>query len=726
VVELNFNPKSVPPETASHAWEPPQAARAPSARRPWSKQPSTQDPRTERARRIPIEEEVVRYGVKLERQGAELVGPCPKCGGDDRFAVNAIKQVFNCRGCDVGGDVIDLVMHLNGVDFSTALDTLTGDRPAPSKPEGKRPAAKAQANVTPRWIYKNEDGSPYLGVVRIDKPDGKKSFAQYHWNGGGWATGKPDGPKIPYRLPEIVQSPGRPVFVCEGEKCADAVADLGLGWLATTASEGASKWTADLNKWFAGRSVYVLADNDEPGAKHAQLVASNLHGVAREVRIVELEGLSDGEDVFDWIKREQFPENLLRIAEEAPTWQPKQATAEQPSEEGDIGDNKPVGVTASPFVYRSPATIPRREFLFGRHAVRKFVSVTAAAGGTGKTANAMVEQVAFVIGRDLLNDHLRSSGGAWYIGLEDPLEEYERRLAAILLHYKIDPSEIEGGFFLDSGRDQDFVIARESRNGVVITEPVVDSIIREILANNITHVTIDPYVSCHGVNENDNAAMERVARQWAGIADATGAAIELVHHIRKLAPGEELTAEAARGAKALTDAARSVRLLVQMQKDEAEKLGVDERRRYFRVVNGKANLFLPPDEAVWRKLVTVPLGNGGADYPGDEIQVAATWSAPKATDGISSSQVAEVIARLGEGEYRADSQANAWAGHVVADVLGLDLERPAERAKVKSLLRTWIDSGALLTERRKDTKRQEREFIVPGPSIDLRSGSAPP
>jgi hypothetical protein len=52
------------------------------------------------------------------------------------------------------------------------------------------------------------------------------------------------------------------------------------------------------------------------------MVASNLNGVAREVHIVKLEGLGDGEDVFDWIKREPFPENLLRIAEDSPLWNP--------------------------------------------------------------------------------------------------------------------------------------------------------------------------------------------------------------------------------------------------------------------------------------------------------------------------------------------------------------------------------------------------------------------
>ena len=69
-----------------------------------------------------------------------------------------------------------------------------------------------------------------------------------------------------------------------------------IGLVATTNTEGADngtgkKWTAELNKWFAGKTVYILPDNDKPGRKHATHVANNLHGVAREVRVVELPGL---------------------------------------------------------------------------------------------------------------------------------------------------------------------------------------------------------------------------------------------------------------------------------------------------------------------------------------------------------------------------------------------------------------------------------------------------
>jgi hypothetical protein len=64
-----------------------------------------------RARTVRVEAEIVCRGIKLRLAGAELSGPCPKCGGEDRFATNIKKQVWNCRGCRTGGDVIDLVVQ---------------------------------------------------------------------------------------------------------------------------------------------------------------------------------------------------------------------------------------------------------------------------------------------------------------------------------------------------------------------------------------------------------------------------------------------------------------------------------------------------------------------------------------------------------------------------------------------------------------------------------------
>src|SRR5262249_7229255 len=87
------------------------------------------------AKSVAIEAELARRGIMMKRAGRELVGPCLVCGGTDRFAVNIGKQVWNCRGCAKGGDVIDLVQHLDGTTFRKAVKTLSGEqsRPTPTR-----------------------------------------------------------------------------------------------------------------------------------------------------------------------------------------------------------------------------------------------------------------------------------------------------------------------------------------------------------------------------------------------------------------------------------------------------------------------------------------------------------------------------------------------------------------------------------------------------------------
>src|SRR6516164_6971922 len=93
------------------------------------------------AKAIPIASELARRGHRLRRTGQELVGPCPRCGGRDRFAVNVRKQVWNCRGCAKGGDVIDLVKHIDGGTLGEAVKTLTGMSARPTSPTRPTPPA---------------------------------------------------------------------------------------------------------------------------------------------------------------------------------------------------------------------------------------------------------------------------------------------------------------------------------------------------------------------------------------------------------------------------------------------------------------------------------------------------------------------------------------------------------------------------------------------------------
>ena len=93
------------------------------------------DPRLAEAALIPIMDAAARLGVQgLRRAGVEHVGPCPSCGGRDRFAIHPRKGVFNCRGCGASGDQIALTQLVLRCDFKGALAFLVGDEIAHPDP----------------------------------------------------------------------------------------------------------------------------------------------------------------------------------------------------------------------------------------------------------------------------------------------------------------------------------------------------------------------------------------------------------------------------------------------------------------------------------------------------------------------------------------------------------------------------------------------------------------
>ena len=87
--------------------------------------------------------------------------------------------------------------------------------------------------------------------------------------------------------------------------------------------------------------------------------------------------------------------------------------------------------------------MPPREFAYGTHYIRKFVSAGFGAPGGGKSSKRMVEALAMASGRALPGVKPVQRLRVWYWNGEDPQEETDRRLAAACLHYGISPEEIE-------------------------------------------------------------------------------------------------------------------------------------------------------------------------------------------------------------------------------------------------------------------------------------------
>ena len=224
--------------------------------------------------------------------------------------------------------------------------------------------------------------------------------------------GPPQGPKIPYRLPELIKAPlDAWVLICAGEKDADTAA--ALGFAATTNPEGERKgaWVPELNAWFAGRKrVAIMEDNDATGRAHVIEVAEALRGIVPDIRIVTFRDLPEHGDLTDWKERGHGRDDLLAKIEATKPYHPQP----QPS----------------PIRQWDGEPVPELEYSVPDRYPLDNVGLFSGEGGQGKSS--LVEQlcVAHVLGREWLGCTPRQ-GAAIYIECEDAERVLHWRLKAI-------------------------------------------------------------------------------------------------------------------------------------------------------------------------------------------------------------------------------------------------------------------------------------------------------
>ena len=395
-------------------------------------------------------------------------------------------------------------------------------------------------------------------------------------------------------------------------------------------------------------------------------------------------------------------------------WDARSRARPEPEAEPERGAEAEAPLRAAPARLPDPAAIPPRAWLYGTRLISGFVSVLAAPGGVGKSALALAQAVAVASGRGFLGEQVHRRTGAWVLNLEDPLDELDRRVAAILRLHALPAEAVAGRLFLHSGRTRRLSMAA-SLDGQIV-HPDRDAVAAQAVAAGIGLIVVDPFVKSHALDENSNGQMDAAATAWAEVAERSGAAVLLVHHTRKLAAGGA-DVEATRGAKSLTDAARSAALLVPMTAEEAERLGVPEatRWRHVRLDDAKANLAPRAESARWFRLETVALGNGTADYPGgDSVAAVTAWRPPSAFAALDTPSCNAALDRIaagpGEGAawsaHRTGRGAERWAGRVLIDEFGLD-EGAAAR-----VVGAWLKSGLLVEQPYRDAAQRKTRLGV--------------
>ena len=153
--------------------------------------------------------------------------------------------------------------------------------------------------------YTSASGEPLFWRIRAEhatEPKWIRGMRQEE--SGEFVLREPEfarGRKPLYRLHLLASCPDDVVIVTEGEGKADMLERIGC--TVTTSGSASSADGADWSP-LSGRRVVIWPDNDDPGLKYAEIVAAKLHGIAADVRIIDVARLNlpPKGDAEEWLQ----------------------------------------------------------------------------------------------------------------------------------------------------------------------------------------------------------------------------------------------------------------------------------------------------------------------------------------------------------------------------------------------------------------------------------------
>jgi len=660
--------------------------------------------------------------ITLPGKGNRRAGPCPKCGGEDRFAVDLEKEVFNCRGCGgKGHGSISLVEFLDGVNFLQAVEIITGEPPPKDAPKEKPlRGRKARGRFVCAYNYTDEFDIEQYQVCRYTEP---KSFSQRRPDPdhqGEWISDLNGVRLVPYHLSDLMEgiANGHPVYWTEGEKDAENGAKLGLVTTTTAMGlAGKGHWERGIyDEFFRGACVILVPDQDadpKKGGELARVIARRLKPIA-DVWLLNL----PAKDLSDWIEAGGTREALDAMPLDRPVeangngydhaeaWEMPGSSVVEPS--------KPV-----PLIYPFPIVskeIPRRPWLVPGFLLRRHLSVLVAPPGSGKSLLTLQIALMMATATQWGGWHPRGPIKTLIINSEDDSDEMCRRFAAAVNVMGCDENELRERIAIADQPENIIIAKSDHRTKTVMRQPAFEDIIATIKAGKFDVVIIDPFAETFEGDENSNSELKWAAVLWREVARRTNCAVLLVHHTRKYASAGAGDMDSARGAGALVGVARVVSTVFTMTEQEAQAFELDgeQRHKYLRFDDAKANLSLVTFKARWFEKLTITLPNGSEDEPADQVGALKPWAPPNVFDKVDAGLARLILLAIDKGIISKTGPKLAtvagvnvdpvpdlytltqrgktarWAGLVVQEFVTPCTEKDAQK-----LLNTWLKSGVL-------------------------------
>jgi len=400
--------------------------------------------------------------------------------------------------CHAGCELVAIVDKMGLV-----LSDLWPDKPSTN---GARKPDGADAGERPTFVksydYVDRHGTLVFQSCRFVYPNGKKTFRQRRPDGkGDWIYNIGDTPLVLYRLPDVLAAveSGRTVYVVEGEKDADTLAQY--GYPTTTNPMGAGKWSEQFSDCLVGADeIIIFPDNDEPGRAHAQQIAASLTSRKCRVRVVELPGLRPKGDVSDWLADDtRTLDELNEMVGRTPFWTPDPSKKVRWSLREVLSNDewmKPPQAIVPRFAWESRSTLLASTEKSGKSTLAGYLATQVSIGG-------------HFLGASCVQGHVL------IVGLEEFIGDTARRLR----HF---------------GANQDAVTFVTRFLGDPLERPQE---LRAHIVDLAPRLTVVDTLVAYAAGAIDDAAksaqMQPVVQGITDVAHQTGCSLMLIHHARR-------------------------------------------------------------------------------------------------------------------------------------------------------------------------------------------------
>lgn len=224
---------------------------------------------------------------------------------------------------------------------------------------------------------------------------------------------------------------------------------------------------------------------------------------------------------------------------------------------------------------------------------------------------------------------------------EDDRDEQRRRFSAQFRSIGCTPADMHGRLFRVSTESIGTLLSAPREAGMSETAAMrqLEKLIRE---HRPDVIMLDPLVELHEQEENDNTAIRAVMARFRSLAMQYEMAVVLLHHTRKGSAGIAGNPDIARGATAITGAARIMLTVSVMTEQEAQGFSITaDHRRYFSRVDGAKINAAPIGKEEWFERQAYELDNG------DQTAAMLPWTPPE--DSVTLTQKIDIEAGIAKG-----------------------------------------------------------------------------